>query len=243
MSFAIHHETAAPLALRSAILLYGPKHGGSAYATVHDVGLGPDNTPVIRAGRAMSRDALAQVVNDLGKTTRRRHGLLPPNVLALGAELAMWWLPPGERTFYFQSNEKGGIGHRTGKGFHPGLVFVAGGTSMWVFAVKGSERPSEQTHLCHAPMMNIYEDGRLCTGSMPLPNDALAECLPAWTESFFKSAFTHPNQTKALRYKGGLHAFWRDMLDGKFASFPEQVLLPFKDATVGSLAEQVEGSR
>lgn len=244
MSFSIHHETAAPMNLNRAILLYGSKYGGgSAYATVHDVALGPDKAPVIRPGSALSRDALAKIVSELSQHARRRHGLLPANALAVGSELVMWWVPPAYRTFYFQSGDKDGIGQRVGKGFHPGLIFVAGGHSMWVFAVKGHERPQQDTPLFHAPMMNIYDDGKLCTGSMPLPNESTAVSIAAWTEAFFASAFTHPNHPKALKYKGGLHAFWRDMLDGKFDSFPEQVLLPMDGATVGKLADRIEGGR
>jgi len=242
IQFSIHHETAAPIALKKAILLYGTSSDNNyGYATVHDVKPNNNGAPVIRPGRAMSHDALTKVVSNLALSSHRHHGLLPANVLALGSDRTMWWLPPGERTFYFQCNEPSKIGHRAGKGFHPGLIFVASANSMWVFSVKGAERPTTNSQLFHAPMMNVYKDGLLCTGTTPLPNGALAESIPAWTDSFFKSAFTHPNQPKALRYKGGLHVFWKDMLDGKFHAFPEKVLVPFNETTVGILAEHVNG--
>ncbi len=242
MSFSIHHDTAEPMALKRAILLYGPKHGSLGYATVHDVVPGPNNTPVIKAGKALDRAVLSGIVTDLAGASRRRHGLLPPNVLAVGDASVMWWLPPGIRTFYFDTatTDANSIGKRAGKAWHPGLIFVAGRNEMWAFAVKGEKRPESGTPLYHAPLMNVWDGGKVCTGTMPIPDTALASAIGKWEDSFFGSAFTHPNHPMAVKYKGGLHAFWRDMLDGKHARFPESVLVPIKDFTVGMLADGVE---
>jgi len=245
MSFSIHNEMAEPMALKRAILLYGPKHGNLGYATVHEVALGPDNSPVIKAGKALDRDALTSIVTDLSGAARRRHGLLPPNVLAVGNDLVMWWLSPGVRTFYFDTTtqDANNIGKRAGKARHPGLIFVAGRNKMWVFAVKGETRPESGTPLYHAPLMNVWDDGKVCTGTMPIPDEALVSAIGKWEDSFFGSAFTHPNHPKAVKYKGGIHAFWRDMLDGKHGDFPETVLVPIKDSTVGILADSVEAQQ
>ena len=44
---------------------------------------------------------------------------------------------------------------------------------------------------------------------------------------FFESVFTHPNvQGQLVNYKGGPYKFWRDMLDGRLAEFPESALVP-----------------
>ena len=45
-----------------------------------------------------------------------------------------------------------------------------------------------------------------------------------WERNFWASAFTQPNHAKVVNYKGGLHAFSNDLLDGKFRKFPERVL-------------------
>ena len=53
--------------------------------------------------------------------------------------------------------------------------------------------------------------------------------IPGWEAGFFSSAFTHPNVGgKRVDYADGAFAFWRDMLDGKFPSYPKQVLIPMK---------------
>ena len=106
MSFSTYHETAEPMAMNKAILLYGPRNGGSGYATVHPVVVGTDGAPTIRAGQALDRNALARIIYDLSLTVRQHRGLLPPEVLAVGDEHVMWWLPPGTRTFYFDAPTK-----------------------------------------------------------------------------------------------------------------------------------------
>lgn len=43
---------------------------------------------------------------------------------------------------------------------------------------------------------------------------------------------------KLLRYRGGAYAFWRDMLDRRFARFPERVLVDVKTTLGGLLGEK-----
>ncbi|HCV01183.1 MULTISPECIES: hypothetical protein [Pseudoalteromonas] len=38
-----------------------------------------------------------------------------------------------------------------------------------VFALPSNQRPNENTHLYHAPLMNIYSNGVVCQGNATLP--------------------------------------------------------------------------
>ena len=55
--------------------------------------------------------------------------------------------------------------------------------------------------------------------------------------------FSHPNHPKPVNYKGGIHAFSRDLLDGKFRKFPERVLRPIKGMTLGLLVDKLDADR
>src|SRR5438132_13997735 len=82
-----------------------------------------------------------------------------------------------------------------------------------------------------------YESCKGCESFVGVPEGPTAEKIDNWNEAFFGSFFTHPNVRKNLvKYRGGAYKLWTDMLDGKFAHFPERVLVPVK-ATLGQLLD------
>jgi PRTRC genetic system protein B len=106
-----------------------------------------------------------------------------------------------------------------------------------VWAIKGDARPTPETTLFQAPYFNVYGDGGICQGSASVPEGTTAEKVEAWNDAFFGSFFTHPNVRKNLvKYRGGSCKFWQDMLDGRFAQFPERVLVPVQ-MTLGQLLD------
>ena len=252
MSFEVRDYDQSAVSLQSAILLYGSGgySGSIQYATVHPVDAGQSkNAPVIRAGRPLDKDSLKRVVDGLMDAARVRSGILSDNILSIGAEFVVWWQRPGVRNYFFEcrrgpvDKDDASVGKRAGKAFAPALVFVASKQQMMVFAVKGDARPTADTLLCHAPLMNVWDDGRVCTGSMPLPDNTMAASVAKWEESFWSSIFTHPNHPNPVNYKGGIHAYCNDLLDGKFKKFPERVLRPIKGLTLGKLVDQLDGIR
>lgn len=250
MSFEVHDLDAQSVKLQSAILLYGSTktYGNLRYATIHPVdSAGRDAPPVIRAGRPLDGRSLQSVCADLMESARVRSGVLPATVLSVGLEHVVWWSPPGRRTYFFNTSVADDgrvyVGQRNGMALTPGLVFVAKRQQMMVFAVQGDERPDADTRLCHAPLMNVYEDGKVCTGSMPLPDTTVAASIAKWEEAFWNSNFTHPNHAKPVSYTGGLHAFSLALLDGRFRKFPQRVLRPIKGLTLGTLVDQLDRLR
>jgi PRTRC genetic system protein B len=233
--FSIRTQTDGVLRLDRAVLIY---HGasGSAFATVHAVE-DVDGEAVIGAGQAMTPRAAIDLARALGKSVAHA-GFLPETVLYMDGDLLVWWLPPGKRHIAFRTEgheEQMGAIERGETVPQPGLVFAASSQAWKVWAVKGSERPTPATPLYQAPYFNVYANGDICQGNVPVPEGTTAEKIGAWNDAFLRSYFTHPNaQGKLVRYRGGAYAFWRDMLDGKFSRFPERVLVDAK-TTLGAL--------
>jgi PRTRC genetic system protein B len=246
MSFEVQDCAANSVRLQTAILLYGSDHGNLSYATIHPVDVpSPDASPVIRAGRPADSTSLKEVCASLISSARIRSGLLSDNVLSIGLEHVVWWSRPGQRTYFFNCREAEGVvsvGKRGGTAPAPGLIFVAKEQSLWVYAVKGDSRPTLDTPLYHAPFMNVWDNSKVCLGSMPLPDATLAESVAKWEKSFWESNFSHPNHPKPLNYKGGIHQFSLDLLNGKFKDkYPERVLRPIKGLTLGAVIDHFDG--
>ena len=243
MSFAILHKTSGITRLSKALLLYTNERGNTAFATAHDVLTPQDEPAQIGPGRPLSLDNLFATVRSLSESCRTSSGFLDERVLSIGLDFVIWWQPPTKRTHFFDCAERPGehrVGKRTGQAPTPGLIFIAKGHSLWVYAVKGDSRPQPDTPLFHSPYMNVYADGGVCTGSMPLPAATLSDSRDAWEAAFFASNFTHPNHAKAVQYEGGLHGLSTALLDGKHRKFPQRALLPHKGQTAGSLVADFE---
>ena len=247
MSFQISDPAATTATLRHAILLYGSNNvygHGVRYATVHPVTVDEDGRAQIREGQPLDRGSLVAFAQGLMTNNFAKGGVLPANVISVGQDHVAWWSPPSQRTYFFKtrlSEKDDMVGVRTGKAFAPGLLFAVKNKRMFVYAVRGKDRPTADTPLHLPPLMNCYDDGRVCTGSMALPEQSTAATIQKWEDSFWQSAFTHPNGAKMVKYKGGLHRFSKDLLDGKFRKFPERYLVPYKTLTVGDFISTLEG--
>ncbi len=217
--------------LDQAVLIYKGA-SDSALATVHQVE-DVDGEPVILAGQAMTPRAAIRLARALVKGIAHG-GFLPETVLYMDGDLLLWWVPPARRHIMFRAPELGAP-ERGDVVPHPGLIFAAS-SSMWkVWAVKGKARPTLQTALCKAPYFNVWEGGDICRGNVQVPDGTTAEKIDAWNAAFLQSFFTHPNgKDKLMHYRGGAYAFWRNMLDGRFKTFPERVLIDTQ-TTLGQL--------
>lgn len=97
----------------------------------------------------------------------------------------------------------------------PHLVWIANrrDRSLRVFAVGRSSRPTLDTILYHAPLMNIGGNGRLCEGSAKLPRQLDEGHLREIEACVFESNFTHINHAATLKgaEDNKTHvAFWRN---------------------------------
>ena len=104
----------------------------------------------------------------------------------------------------------------------PGLVFVCQqGRSPRVYAAKRRPRKPEDT-LYHAPLFNLFGDGRTCAGTHRFPQEVAD--IP---KSFFMAFFTREADIRgrSKRHPDNLLALWEE-LDGK-KRFPLRDLVPW----------------
>lgn len=231
-TFEIQTQADGVLTLSEAVLIYTGGHG-TAFATVHEVAM-VDGEPTILAGKAMTPRAAIALARALSKGVSHG-GFIPDTVLYTDGDLLLWWVPPMKRHIAFRSPQIGDA-ERGEVVPHPGLVFAASSKTWAVWSVKGGQRPAPDSALYQAPYFNVWGNGRICQGNVEVPNGTTAEKIDAWNAAFFGSFFTHPNLQKGLvKYRGGAYRFWKDMLDQKFASFPEKVLVPTKSRVIDIL--------
>lgn len=199
------------LHLVGAVLMYQSDRG-DVYATSNPAV--PDaqhpGRKVIGAGVPLSKGALSKFADAVGKATAFS-GFLPENLLFSSPNLIAWWVPRKVRMTWFK---KGGTGKFDGHGqaAHPALVFVATPNDWYVFALADDARPAPSTSLRHSPHFNVWDGGRICTGNVELPATFSAEVIHSYEAAFFRSHFTHPNRSNAVKYKGGVEQLWRDQL-------------------------------
>ncbi|MBY4898684.1 PRTRC system protein B [Cupriavidus sp. AU9028] len=230
---------ATEVALRGAILLYGPDLGQFTYATAHTVDIGLDGSgPVIGPGTPINRRALIDAVRHVAEASLPKGEFLTPNVLSIGPTAVTWWCAPAHRRVFFRCKE---LGERSAVVPHPGLVFRASTAGFRVFALAGEARPSPDAALFEPPYFNTWDRGSICIGSAMVPREIDVASIPGWEGGFFDSAFTHPNQGgPRISYGDGFYAFWRDILEGKFDDFPRDALVPMNFTLADLIAGNLE---
>jgi PRTRC genetic system protein B len=225
--------------LQKAILVYAGEGRKAACATVHDVAVAENGRAMLLAGVAATVQSVAEIAKLL--TRQAKTGCyLPANILMVGIDSLIWWIPPARRRVFFKSEKLGG--ERSAEVPNPGIVFRVSGDSEWsVFAVKGHDRPTPETPLFLAPYFNVWSNGKICTGNVTVPPCSTAETIAAWERAFFDSSFTHPNvhaPEKLVEHRGGAYGFWEKMLEGNYKRFPERVLVE----TGKRLSDLLDGS-
>ena len=114
-------------------------------------------------------------------------GILPTNILHINPSekgTVLWYTKAQEQQLYFVN----GLGIPNGKAYVPPMLWYASKNSLAVFALTTDRRPTEKTLLYYAPFFNIYEDGKVCMGtvSIDIKNSAsVEEFTTAWENYFF----------------------------------------------------------
>lgn len=222
-------------------------HAARGFATIHDVSSPARGRPELQAGTLLGTAQLEQVLVGLNKEHALR--FIEPHILAHNSNALVWWRPPGKARIWFNTDaaSKDGevlVGTRSGVTPHPGLVFAATAHGWYVWAVKGSDRPTPQTVLHQAPYMNVSDNGAICIGNASVPKGFHPSVAPGYEEAWWGSRFTHSNiqiKRRLTRWKGGVHALWIWMLSARRRTFPERALVPLK-FTVADVIAQAGGS-
>jgi hypothetical protein len=150
-------------------------------------------------------------------------GLLPKGALwwrqgKEGAEVALWRSP---RVWSVALEMEPFKPPRRLKLPMPGLIFICSpGRAPKIYAAKG--RPtSPEDAIYHAPLFNVFRDGRTCPGTHKYPED-----IGEVPESFFTSFFTPTAdyRGRSKKYPDNLLGLWEE-LDGK-ERYPLGDLMP-----------------
>jgi PRTRC genetic system protein B len=211
--------------LKQAVLLY--QEGSRTFATLHEVKSQPDGAPYLCAGQSVTTGFLETLAAGLGASMAAE--VLPENVLARTPELIAWWSRAKPRLMFFGEGDPE-TKTLNGKMYpHPTLVFMIHGRELLVRALAEDRRPAADTRLKSAPYWNTDAHGRVCLGSMRVPEEASVGSLLGWESAYFASEFTHPSGAVRLTtHPKGFLGLWSS-LAGSRRRFPVKFLADCKE--------------
>jgi PRTRC genetic system protein B len=212
--------------LTNAILLYGD--GTSMFATLHSVMMrGKGGAPHLGPGQTLTTAFLKTLAEGLG--ARSAAEILPEKVLARTPDTITWWVPAQREVMFFGGVDPEARALDGGSYPHPALVFKVTRRELFVRALERDERPRGETPLKTAPYWNCDAAGRVCLGSMRVPDDTTVESIAGWQAGFFRSRFTHANgAVRITSYPGGFIALWKS-LKNSHLPFPTEFLTDAKE--------------
>lgn len=223
--------------LKQAVLIY--QEGSRAFATVHEVKHCTDHSPYLCAGQSVTTGFLETLAKGLGASMAAE--VLPENVLARTPEMIAWWSRAQLRLMFFGEGDPK-TKNLNGKMYpHPALVFMIRGRELFVRALRENRRPNSNTRLKNAPYWNTDAEGRVCLGTMRVPDEVSVSSLAAWEEAYFASEFTHPSGAVRLTtYPGGFVGLWSS-LAARNRPFPVKFLADSKQSLREFIAGRGEG--
>lgn len=135
-----------------------------------------------------------------------------------------WWSRAQTRLMFFGDDDPK-TRNLNGKMYpHPALVFMIRGRELFVRALRGNRRPNSNTRLKNAPYWNTDAQGRVCLGTMRVPEEVSASRLEGWEQAYFASEFTHPSGAVRLTtHLGGFLGLWSSLV-GRNRQFPVKLL-------------------
>jgi PRTRC genetic system protein B len=209
--------------LKQAVLLY--QEGSRTFATLHEVKYLPDKAPYLCAGQSVTTGFLETLAAGLGASMTAE--VLPEHVLARTPEMIAWWSRAQRRLMFFGDGTPEAK-KLSGKMYpHPALVFLIHERELLVRALAEDRRPTADTRLKNAPYWNADADGRVCLGSMRVPEETTVGSLEGWEGAYFASEFTHPNGTVRLTtHPSGFAGLWSSLAGRK--RFPAGFLVDSK---------------
>lgn len=179
-----------PQSVRPTALIFHPA-GDNVLVTKHEIyneklteGVLVDNTDVSRFTLSL-----------IGHHSSANNAILSPNTLTDNIDTLMWYKPAHKGLIWFTS---GGMPVRSFQVTYPTLLFKASKKSgrLRVFALATSTRPTINTAVYLAPLMNINAGGLLCFGSANVPNVIDSGSMNDFEAALLDSNFSHTNYQK-----------------------------------------------
>lgn len=210
-----------------ALMIYRGK-ADEFYVESHDVderGMAINAHPLSVAEGMELADALTSSA-ELKAEYLSGKGIFPENLLYANAEkngFVLWWTPARKTNLFFH----GDLGIKNGEAFVPPMVWKATRNNLSVWSIRENSRPSGETILCHAPFLNIYDDGSVCMGNVRIDipsNCSTADFISLWERYFFNSTFSHAIGNVAWQGKELTMGWQSQIKSGK--RFPNRLLKP-----------------
>jgi len=209
--------------LKGALLFYESR--SNAWAVWHDAKPGSNECLQLGEGQALTTEFVGSL--NQGLLTEMQPEVFPECLLSWSSDLLVWWSRRCTRRMFFRNDSEAPTGIRGAVFSQPPLLWCASGRELTVRALSTNRRPTADTTLMIAPYWNVDGDtGRVCLGSMKVPDLAGVAALSQWEKAFFESEFTH--QTGVKRLVQGANAYfdvWERVRSGPRA-FPAKCLVP-----------------
>ncbi|MBS1528381.1 MAG: PRTRC system protein B [Bacteroidetes bacterium] len=211
-----------------AFVIYGQEGGDGLYVESYDMDRQgyPINAHPLSVREAK---ALAKALDTAGNARHsflKPHGLMPRNILYVNPDqegYAVWHTPRQTVPLLFRD----GLDIPSGNASVPAMIWRATRQNLYVFAVKETEQIAEQLPLYTAPFFNIYDDGKVCMGTVRIQigmKCGLEEFISKWQQYFFDSYFSHLI-AKRSPVKSNIVQLWQSLVNtGR--DFPEDELMP-----------------
>jgi PRTRC genetic system protein B len=212
-----------------AILFYGCTASGSeVYVESYDIGKqgNPINAHPLSIKEMSELAGQLKQVGELSEGHLFPKGIMPENVLYTTEKqngTVIWYTPAQQVNMLFAPQ----LDIPNGLAKVPAMVWKANRQELSVFALKSSRKPKADTPLCYAPYFNIYEDGKVCMGTVAVDLPAticMEEFIHAWQQYFWNSYFSH----LILNYspvKGNIVQLWQQQVT-RSQDFPASELKP-----------------
>ncbi len=212
---------------KSALVFYETKGANTDVYVEHfdmDKNGNPINAHPLTEREAKVLARALQTEKDKDKAFLKSNGILPTNILHINPSekgTVLWYTKAQRRHLYFVDS----LDIPNGLAYVPPMIWYANKNSLSVFALASDRRPTEKMPLYFTPFFNIYEDGKVCMGTVnvEIKNSAsIEDFIKAWEDYFFNSYFSHLiGNYNPIR--GNCVNLWKELiLTGK--PFPMEVL-------------------
>jgi len=163
--------------------------------------------------------------DELKRNFLKPSGLLPKNVVYINPDhdgYAIWYTASQRVNLFFMES----LGIPNGMASLPPLLWKASKNSLYVYSLDSDSDINEESAIFHAPFFNLYEDGKVCMGTVSVNIKAdclLEEFIYQWQQYFFNSYFSHLIQEKSPA-KGNLIQLWQSLVNSR-KKFPLKSLI------------------
>lgn len=209
-----------------ALVIYTDICSKDCYVEAHDM---DDNGYPINA-HPLSVKESTSLSKMLDTAPKRQHGflhpqgLMPSNVLHTNGDGYMLWYTPAQRQQLLFTKD---LQIPDGIASLPPLLWKASRDSLYIYSIPYDTNISLDTQLAYAPFFNIYEDGKVCMGTVntDMRNiHHLEAFITQWQQYFFNSYFSHLIRAHAP-VKGNIIQLWQQLV-GSRRKFPVKQLIP-----------------